>query len=76
MAKFEELKANFLDMDFDERMEFILRYTEKRGEAIEKKTVVMTKVSKGKRATGSKKNDKTIAVTPEQLQLLQSLGLV
>ena len=73
--KFEELKPNFLDMDFDDRMEFILRYTEKRGKAIEMRTIVMPK-NKCTKTKSNKKKDQKIAVTQEQLQLLQSLGLV
>ena len=72
--KFEELKPNFLEMDFDERMQFIIQYTEKRAESLNKRVIVMNTKKAGK--CNTKKKDQKVSVTQEQLQLLQSLGLV
>lgn len=68
--RFEQLKPNFLDMEFDEQLSFITNYCEERTKDLNQTTVVVEKKA------SSKARDKQIKLNPEQLKLLRQLGLV
>lgn len=70
--QFQDLKENFHEMDIDDRMKFFLMYITARETDL---SVVTVKTKQGKKK-GSKKKDKTVQVTPEQMKLLKSLGLI
>jgi hypothetical protein len=72
-VKFEQLKEQFLEMDFDKRLAFIDQYIEERTATLQKKLVAFTE-SKAKKP--SAKKDKQLKVTSEQLNLLKQLGLI
>ena len=71
--KFEQLKEQFLEMDFDKQLAFIDQYIEERTATLQKKLVAFTE-SKAKKP--SAKKDKQLKVTSEQLNLLKQLGLI
>lgn len=68
--RFEQLKPNFLTMEFDEQLSFITAYCEGRTRDLSQTTVVIEK------KPSSKARDKQIKLNPEQLKLLKQLGLV
>ena len=68
-----EMKANFLDMGNSERTAFIMFYTQVRRKDMEQSEVII----KAKNVKGERKSTpKTVKVTPDQLALMQKLGLV
>jgi hypothetical protein len=69
--KFEELRKNFLDMEFEERLSFLTTYVENRTADLRK---VEVKVAPAKKA-GAKK-DKQIKLTSAQMDLLRKMGLI
>jgi len=71
--RFQDLHENFHEMEIEERMNFFLGYITKRDQDLQTVTVI-TKQSKAKK--GKKIKDKTVQVTPEQMKLLKSLGLI
>jgi len=71
--KFEQLKEQFLEMDFDKQLAFIDQYIEERTATLQKKLVAFTE-SKTKKP--SAKKDKQLKVTAEQMNLLKQLGLI
>lgn len=71
---FQQLKKNFLDMEYDERLIFMTDYIERRQIDLSKTTVSID-TAKAKRGTTAKK-DKQLKLTSEQMKLLKQLGLV
>lgn len=69
--KFEQIRKNFLEMEFEERLSFLSSYVETRTEDLRK---VEVKVSEPKKS-GAKK-DKQIKLNSAQLELLKKLGLI
>ena len=72
--KFQELKPNFLSMEFDEQLSFIVAYTETRQRELSEIKVNLdsSNAKKGMRKT----KDKQLKLTGEQLKLLKQLGLI
>ena len=70
--KFEQLKPNYYDMDYDSRVSFIATYVEKRNVAITEAAVTI----KSSKSKAKSKKGGTIKVNKEQLALLKALGLV
>lgn len=70
---FQQLKKNFLEMEQDEQLEFIIKYTEKRQVELSSTTVQFDE-TKAKKSPAKK--DKQIKLTSEQIKLLKQLGLV
>lgn len=72
--RFEQLKKNFLDMEFDEQLGFITSYTEKRLQELNQISLSLD-TTKAKKSP-AKSKDKQIKLNPDQLRLLKQLGLV
>lgn len=69
--KLEQMKKSFLEMTDIERQEFFSNYAEQRKRDIDSIVVKLTP----KKKTATKKKDKKIAVSQDQLDLLKKLGL-
>lgn len=70
---FQQLKRNFLDMEFDEQLSFMTDYVERRQQDLTR-TIIALDTAKAKRSPAKK--DKQIKLNSEQLRLLKQLGLV
>jgi hypothetical protein len=71
--KFEQLRPQFLKMEFDEQLAFIDNYIEERTATLQKKLVAFTDAKTKKT---SFKKDKQLKVTGAQMELLKQLGLI
>lgn len=69
--KLEQLRTNILDMTDEESVLFMIQYSQERANDL---TVQYTPIPRPERKTKTK--EKQVAVTPEQLELLQKLGLI
>ena len=69
--KFEELKKNYLDMDYEERKGFILTLTDARA-----KSIAMSQATTVRTPKARKGKDKMVKVSNDQLELLKALGLL
>ena len=74
--RFEELYPNYLDMTPDAQKIFFMEYRDKRASDLAEVVIALQEKGKRKARASSKGKDKKIAVTQEQLALLQKLGLV
>lgn len=68
---FEQVRKNFLEMEFEERLSFLSTYTESRTAELRRVEVKVTEPKK----TGAKK-DKQIKLSSAQLDLLKKMGLI
>ena len=73
VMKFEQLKPQFLQMEFDEQLAFMDNYIEERTATLQKKLVAFTESKTKKPST---KKDKQLKVTGAQMELLKQLGLI
>lgn len=71
--RLHDLYSNFMDMSEDEQIQFFHSYYEERTRILDESVIVKVKATK---AETSRKQDKKITVTHEQLVLLKRLGLV
>jgi hypothetical protein len=71
--KFEQLRPKFLEMEFDEQVNFISEYIEKRTNDLQK-VLVSFDTAKAKKSPAKK--DKQIKLTTVQMNLLKQLGLI
>jgi len=72
-VRLEDLRKNILEMGDEELQEFITEMREERFEALSKKEVAMKATAAKK---GTRKSQRKLKVTQEQLELLQQLGVV
>lgn len=73
--RLQDLRTNILHREQADGLAFLANYREQRKQELVVRTIIpKTRTKKASHSTGGKK-EKKIAVTPEQLKILQALGL-